>query len=128
MPSRQSDSFLSTSIEICEVFQQFDKPPTCGSHRLRKLSSCIAKQQEVGRESQHPCGKTHCGLLIPTPELERFLRDIDHCVGQRAGDFMAASRVPDLEHCNIQFVGQHRLCKNIFFTLKSDNLGSGRYC
>ena len=98
MPARRADSFLSTSIEICEVYQQPHKPPTCGSHRLRKLSSC---RPEVGLASQLPCGETHCGLLISPPELERLLRDIDHGVGQRAGDFEAAGRVPGLEHCKI---------------------------
>ena len=41
-----ADSFLSGFIE---VFQQLDKPPTCGSHGPRSLSSYVAKQQEAGR-------------------------------------------------------------------------------
>ena len=57
MLARRADSFLSTSIEICEVFQQPDKPPTCGSHRLRKLSSCVAKQQEVDGPASIPALK-----------------------------------------------------------------------
>ena len=39
-------SFLSGFIE---VFQQPDKPPTCGSHGPRSLSSYVALQQEAGR-------------------------------------------------------------------------------
>ena len=111
--SRRTDSLLSTSIEICKVFKQSYKPPTCGSRGPRKLSS---SRPEVGRASQHPCGKTHCGLLIPSPELERLLRDIDHGVGQRAGIFYGGEPC-GLEHCIIQFVGQHRLsttCKHFF--------------
>ena len=85
------------------VFQQPDEPPTCGRHRLRKLSSC---RPEVGRAGQHPCGETHCGLLISPPELERLLRDIDHGVGQRTRNLMAAGRVPDLEHCEVKLLGK----------------------
>ena len=38
MLASRADSFLSGSIEI---FQQPDKPPTCGSHGPRSLSSCV---------------------------------------------------------------------------------------
>ena len=55
----------------------------------------------------------------PAPE-----RDIDHGVGQRAGNFMAASRVPGLEHCIIQFVGQHPYpLHQFFFKLLSEFVG-----
>ena len=43
-----------------------------------------------------------------------ILRDINHGVGQRAGDFMAASCMHGIEHCIIQFVGQHRLSTTFF--------------
>ena len=86
------------------VFQQPDEPPTCGCHRLRKLSIC---RPEVGRASQHPRGEMHCGLLILPPELKRLLRDIDHGVGQRAGDFVAAGAVADLERCAVSSSGTH---------------------
>ena len=71
-------------------------------HRLRKLSSC---RPEVGRASQHPRGETHCGLILP-PELKRLLRDINHGVGQRFGDFVAAGAVADLEHCAVKLLGK----------------------
>ena len=86
-----------------KVFQQPDQPPTCGRHRLRKVSSC---RPEVGRAGQHPRGETHCGLLILPPELKRFLRNIDQGVGQRAGDFVAAGAVADLEHCAVKLFGK----------------------
>ena len=70
---------------------------------LRKLSSC---RPEVGRASQHPRGEMHCGLLILPPELKRLLRDIDHNVGQSAGDFVAAGAVADLEHCSVKLFGK----------------------
>ena len=85
------------------VFQQPDEPPTCGRHRLRKLSSC---RPEVGRASQHPRGEMHCDLLILPPELKRLLRDIDHGVDRRAGDFVAVGAVADLEHCAIKLFGK----------------------
>ena len=40
-------------------------------------------------------------------QSSRLLRDIDHGVGQRTRNLMAAGRVPDLEHSEIYFVGQH---------------------
>ena len=83
------------------VFQQPDEPSTCGRHRLRRLSSC----RPVGRASQHPRGETHCGLILP-PELKRLFRYIDHGVGQRAGDFVAADAVADLEHCTVKLFGK----------------------
>ena len=47
--SRVTSPFRAATTEgnrfTHEVFQQPDKPPTCGSHRLRKLSSC---RPEVG--------------------------------------------------------------------------------
>ena len=85
------------------VSQQPDEPPTCGCHRLRRLSSC---HPEVGRVSQHPRGETHCGLLILPPELKRLLCDIDHGVGQRAGDFVAAGEVAELKHCAVKLFGK----------------------
>ena len=46
----------------------------------------------------------HCGLLIMPPELKPLLRDIDHGVGQRAGDFVAAGAA--LKHCAVKLFGK----------------------
>ena len=86
----------------------------------RKLFSC---RPEVGRVNHHHCSETHCGLLILTPGLERISRDINHGAGQRGGNFMAASRVPGLEHCIIQFAGQHRLCTTCIFLYSASFMG-----
>lgn len=36
------------------------------------------------------------------------MHDIDHGVGQTAGDFVAADRVPSVKDCKLQFIGKHR--------------------
>ena len=106
-----------TSALVCAVGREVDLPDSLLfetvlglllSHLCcrRQLSDgCeplpVALGAVVNASSQHPRGKTHCGPLISPPGFQKLLRDIDHGVCQGAGDFMAASRVPDLEHCII---------------------------
>ena len=69
-------------------------------------------------------------LLILPPELKRLLRDIDHGVGQRAEDFVAAGAVADLEYCAVKLFGrthdigsQKTGCKLKRASLLSESLG-----
>ena len=65
MLASRAESYLSGSIE---VFQQPDKPPTCGSHGPRSLSSYRNKRL-VGPEKIGDAGlSTACIFSSPEPK------------------------------------------------------------